>query len=130
MAFKLPQATDVTRPFWQGVADGELVLQWCDTCGRNVFYPRLFCQRCYGPLAWRATDGCGTVIAYTIAHRGNPALMALGPYPVGIVDVDGARLFTVFDKADQLEVGRRVEFSSAMAAEQELATPFIFRIQS
>ena len=42
----VPEPTPETRPFWDGCARGELLLQRCRDCGKPYFYPRPVCPAC------------------------------------------------------------------------------------
>ena len=50
MTMMLPVPDDVSRPFWDGCAAGELRMQACGACGRLRFPPRPMCPWC------RSTD--------------------------------------------------------------------------
>ena len=39
-------------PFWEATREGTLLVQWCTSCDRGIFYPRFFCPYC-------AADGPG-----------------------------------------------------------------------
>lgn len=105
-------------PFWEATREGTLLVQWCTSCDRGIFYPRSFCPYCAsaGPddsaadqadqlgqsgestLEWRTASGRATVHAATIEH--NPAATGATfshgePYVVALVDLDeGVRMMT------------------------------------
>jgi uncharacterized protein len=92
-----PPVSEVSEPFWDATRSGRLVLQWCATCDRAVFYPRAVCPRCLGDrLEWRPSPGTGRVYAVTVEHRPqDPRLASRAPYAVALVDLDdGARMLT------------------------------------
>jgi len=93
-AFPVPDA--VTQPFWDGVAEGVLRLQWCATCGRHVFYPRAVCPQCMSDdLEWVEASGAGAVHSFTVVHRAPPDYRDDVPYVVALVDLDeGVRMMT------------------------------------
>ena len=35
-----------SAPFWEATRDGTLLVQWCTSCDRGIFYPRSFCPYC------------------------------------------------------------------------------------
>jgi uncharacterized OB-fold protein len=83
------------RPYLEGLATGEIRLQYCTDCDRFQFPPRAFCVRCGGGnLDWRPSSGAGVIYAMTVCHR--PALEALAdsvPYAVALIDLEeGVRL--------------------------------------
>jgi len=93
----LPKPSELTRPFWDGLREGELRLQKCADCGEFVFYPRPECNYCMSArLEWTAVSGRGTVYTFTIVRRANiPAFQADVPYVFAIVELDeGPRLAT------------------------------------
>lgn len=79
-----------SRPFWQGLRDGTLMLQRCGRCGRFQHYPRPICRTCHSrELAWRACSGRGTLFARTKVHRtSKPYLQARTPFELAIVRVE------------------------------------------
>jgi uncharacterized OB-fold protein len=93
-AYPVPDA--VTRPFWEGVAEGVLRLQRCAGCGRHVFYPRAVCPYCTSAdLAWVEAGGSGTVHSFTVVHRAPAEYRDEVPYVVALVDLDeGVRMMT------------------------------------
>ncbi|GAB2478636.1 OB-fold domain-containing protein [Comamonas humi] len=110
----LPQATDLTRPYWEAAARGELHMQHCGACGRWQFYPRPFCVHCEADAPqWRRVAGTGKVYTYTVNHRApNPFMKARLPYVVAMVELDeGPRLMAnVLDvQPGDMAIGKRVE---------------------
>lgn len=88
--------TPETKPFWDGLAAGELRLQRCDSCRLTVFYPRAICPHCHHDrLTWFTTSGSGTVYAVTVAHRVPEPFADEAPYTIALVDIaEGARILT------------------------------------
>jgi uncharacterized OB-fold protein len=63
-------ATELTRPYWDGLHDRLLMLQRCQGCGRWQHYPRRRCRRCAGAeLAFARASGRGTLVATVLSHR-------------------------------------------------------------
>ncbi|SDM05798.1 hypothetical protein SAMN05428957_10254 [Oryzisolibacter propanilivorax] len=123
----LPQPTDLTRPYWQAAARGELLLQHCPDCQRWQFYPRPFCLHCEsGAVQWRAASGLGRIYTYTVNHRAPNAFMKQRlPYVVAIVELDeGPRLMANIqgDAALDARIGSRVQVQFEPVSE-ELALP-------
>jgi uncharacterized OB-fold protein len=84
----LPRPTALSRPHWDGCAEGRLRVQRCAACARYVFIPQPFCPECQrGPLAWVDSTGRGTVYSYTIVHRAPRPEFAV-PYVVAIVELE------------------------------------------
>jgi len=67
-----PRVTEVTRPFWEGANERELMIQRCadPACGKAVFYPRVCCPFCQSPdLTWFKASGMGRIISHTTVFR-------------------------------------------------------------
>ncbi|HPU18746.1 MAG TPA: Zn-ribbon domain-containing OB-fold protein [Alicycliphilus sp.] len=123
----LPQPTDLTRPYWQAAAQGELHMQHCGACGQWQFYPRPFCIHCEAEaLHWRAVSGLGRIYTYTVNHRAPNAFMkARLPYVVAIVELDeGPRLMANIQGEGALDaaIGKRVKVLFEPVSD-ELALP-------
>ena len=82
-----PTITDLSRPFWDGVQDSQLMLQLCDSCQQHVFYPRPLCPHCWrGKLDWVSASGHGTLKSFSqIWKPGHPGWLPAAPYVVGLV---------------------------------------------
>lgn len=91
----LPEPTDVTRPFWDGLKEHRLVLQRSKKGKRAIYYPRSVSP--FGPkdtLTWTECSGRGTVYSFTVARRPTaPQWADAGDYVIAIVEIEeGARL--------------------------------------
>lgn len=84
----LPHPTEDTRPFWDGCARGELLLQRCDGCGHHRFPPAPLCPRCWERQAtWIVASGRGVLRSHVVFHQQyHPAFSV--PYVVGLVDLE------------------------------------------
>jgi len=58
------------RFFWEGAAEGKLLLQWCTGCDTVRHPPSPMCPRCHS-LAWEAREasGRGTVYSWVLSHH-------------------------------------------------------------
>jgi hypothetical protein len=62
----LPKINPIDRPFWQGTAEGKLLLQKCRACGKLQFFPRAVCTGCFSlEFDWTAARGEGEVHSFT-----------------------------------------------------------------
>ena len=85
-----PQISELSRPYWEAAAQGQLVLQRCTGCGKMRHYPRLLCDNCYsGAVEWIPSSGTGAVHSWTVAHHAfHPAFAAELPYTLVTIDLD------------------------------------------
>lgn len=101
----LPEPTPVSAPFWQGLREHRILVQYSPSSGRYVFYPRTLAPGTLADdLEWREIDGAGSVYTFTIACRPTgppwadalPQILAVVQWDVGprvsteLVDVDPA----------------------------------------
>lgn len=126
----LPQPTDLTRPYWEAAARGELHMQHCGACGQWQFYPRPFCIHCEAEaLQWRAVSGLGRIYTYTVNHRApNPFMKARLPYVVAIVELDeGPRLMAnvLGNAVDRAGIGKRVKVAFETVNEEVALPQFV-----
>jgi uncharacterized OB-fold protein len=85
-----------SRPFWEGIAQGELRIQRCASCSRYVFYPRALCPHCHSDrLSWAVASGKGSIYSYTVAHHATGAPDGEVPFVVALVELEeGVRMMT------------------------------------
>jgi uncharacterized OB-fold protein len=86
-----------TRPFWEGCARGELVLQRCRDCGAVQHRPRAICASCLSSgIEHFVASGRATVHSYTVVWQNQiPPFASVTPYVVAEVELDeGPRLLT------------------------------------
>ena len=109
----LPEATPVSRPFWDALREHRIVVQWSPSLGRHVFYPRTLAPGTLADdLTWVEIDGLGEVHTFTVAPRptGPPWAEAL-PQLLAVVAWDvGPRVSTELVGVDPaaVRVGLRV----------------------
>jgi hypothetical protein len=89
------------KAFWEATREGRLLVQWCTSCDRGVFYPRVFCPHCAAgndALEWRTASGRATVYAAVVENKPQAAgasFSAGEPYCVALVDLEeGVRMLT------------------------------------
>ncbi|HEY3917236.1 MAG TPA: Zn-ribbon domain-containing OB-fold protein [Stellaceae bacterium] len=93
----IPVANPDTKPFWDGCARGELLLQRCATCGAYRHPPSPICPRCLSERhEWVPSSGRGTVYTFTVVRemraRGWEQMV---PYILAVVELEeGPRLLT------------------------------------
>lgn len=107
-----PEGDADTSPFWEGIARRELLLPFCDDCGRASFFPRVLCPHCHGTsMRWQSASGLGEVYSFTVAHRAAPAFADHTPFTIGLVDLDeGPRIMAELDtEPGPVRIGDRVQ---------------------
>ena len=93
----MPEPNDLTRFYWEAVAEHRLALLRCATCGHYVHYPQPVCNRCLSTdLAPEGVSGRGTLYSYCeVEQASHPYFVDKLPYLIGIIDLDeepGVRL--------------------------------------
>ena len=82
----LIQQDSDSRPYWEGLVQGELRIQRCNACSKAVFYPRSICPYCHADsLSWIVASGKGTIYSYTVAHQGFGPFAEDVPFIVAII---------------------------------------------
>jgi len=117
MSFPFPEITDVNRPYWDGLAAGELRYQHCRHCGNNWLPAREQCPNCLSAeQEWQASSGKGAIISWIVyRHAYAPHLADRLPYDVTIVELaEGPRILTNIvngEAGKKLSIGADVELA-------------------
>ncbi len=124
-----PNPNRDTKPYWDGLLQGRLLIQQCADCGAFRHYPRPVCPNCYSmELKWRDMQGKGTVHTWTISyHPFHPAYKKNLPTAYVTVDLpEGPRLVGRLRGGgeDDLAFGRKVRLAVEMV-DDELALPVV-----
>lgn len=91
----VPERTHESKPYWDGLMQGQLLVQKCGKCGKLRHYPRPVCDGCFSfDVQWIKASGRGTVHSWTIAHHAfNPGFKDELPYVLVTVDLaEGVRM--------------------------------------
>jgi uncharacterized protein len=101
-----------SRSYWEGLSHGELRIQHCDHCSRNVFYPRSICPHCFSQkLSWITAIGRGTIYSYTVVHQAYGAFADTVPFVIAIVELEEeVRMMTqiVNTPREEIAIGKPV----------------------
>lgn len=114
MGIPIPEPTPVSRPFWDGLAQHRIRVQYSPSLGRCVFYPRTLAPGTLADdLQWREIDGEGTLYTFTIARRPTgPPWADVLPQLLAVVQWDAGPKFSTelvdVDPGD-VGIGMRVE---------------------
>jgi uncharacterized protein len=114
MTTPVPEPTPVSKPFWDGLAQRRIMVQYSPSLESFIFYPRTLAPGTLADdLEWREIDGAGTLYTYTVARRptGPPWADAL-PQLLAVVQWDvGPKFSTELVEVDpnSVRIGMRVE---------------------
>lgn len=104
------------KPFWDGTAEGKLLLATCTECQEVIWYPRPWCPSCASTsVEWVPASGRGTIYSYTVNRRGVADMREYrdaGVYVLAYVELEeGPRIMTniVDCDPDSVRVGQNVE---------------------
>lgn len=105
---------------------GEIRLQTCLTCGRQVFFPRTICPHCGDScLEWRKISGRATVYSTTIVRQ---KLERGGDYNVAIVEFsEGARMLSRIEGVPPAEVKIGMPVQASIADQGDAAPYIVFK---
>jgi uncharacterized OB-fold protein len=110
----MPEPTPVTKPFWDGLREHKVKIQYSPSAEKYIFYPRILAPGTLADdLEWREVSGAGTLYTFTVADRPTaPPWADALPQFLAIVELDeGPRLSSELVGAapDTLRVGMRVK---------------------
>ena len=116
----MPTPAPVVQPevkvFWDGTAQGKLLLPKCQECQTLFWFPRPFCPSCGSlKIDWVEASGKGTIYTFTVNRRGGgdlPEYRDVGPYVLAYVELsEGLRIMTniVECDPDSVKIGQPVE---------------------
>ena len=93
----LPLITPVSKPFYKAAREHKLLIQRCQDCNRNIFYPKSVCPYCLSSnLEWFESSGKGKVYSHTTSMSSIPeAFQGAEPYTIVVVDLEeGVRMLS------------------------------------
>jgi uncharacterized protein len=101
-------------PFWDGLRNHKVTIQYSPSSNEYVFYPRVVAPRTLiDDLEWREISGRGTLYTFTVAERPTSPLWADSlPQLLAVVELDeGPRLSTEMVNVEpgRLEIGMSVK---------------------
>ena len=87
-----PAPDGLDKPFWEALAQEQLVAQRCANCQRWQWGPEWICHRCLGSeLNFEPLDAKARIYSYErVWHPVHPALKDQGPYLVVLVEFPDA----------------------------------------
>lgn len=83
----IPVVSNWAKPFWDAAREDKLIIQHCQDCGANIFYPRIACPQCFSDnLDWIKASGKATVYTYTVVESNAPStFIADMPFVIAVV---------------------------------------------
>jgi hypothetical protein len=86
----VPKPDALTQPYWDGVRERELRIQFCQACDARWHPPLHRCPRCHSvAVEWRAVSGRGRLYSYTVVHHAaHVAVADRVPYLVALVELE------------------------------------------
>ena len=107
----LPVPSELTRHFWEGCANHELLYQRCPACGSALFDPSLMCRVCGSDhLGWERSEGAGSLYSWSTVWRPQAPAFSV-PYVVAVVELDeGYHMITnlIGCRVEDVRIGMRV----------------------
>ncbi|HXW37373.1 MAG TPA: Zn-ribbon domain-containing OB-fold protein [Nitrososphaerales archaeon] len=77
--------------FLDGLKEGEVWARRCNSCGRTIVPPRMYCEECFRPTDdWVRVKDRGTVSTFSISYVNADASRRKTPILVTVVWLDGA----------------------------------------
>ncbi len=127
----VPEPSRDSKPYWDALNEGRLVIQQCAACGQLRHYPRPVCEACYSmEVTWRQASGRGRVHSWTVAHHPfHPGFKSELPYVLATVDLEeGVRMVAQLRGVapDEVAVGVPVDAAFERVTE-ELTLPYFVR---
>jgi len=124
-----PNPTQDTKPYWDGLLEGKILIQQCADCGTFRHYPRPVCPECYSmDFKWREAAGHGTVHSWSISYHAFHPVFKKG-LPTAYITVDlpeGVRLCAPLRDGDagEIAIGKELKLGVELL-EEGLATPIV-----
>ena len=124
-----PSPTQDTKPYWDGLLEGHVLIHQCADCSTFRHYPRPVCPECHSmAFDWREISGNGTVHSWTVScHAYHFAFKKDLPTAYITVDLpEGVRICAPLRDGDpkDLAIGREVSIGVEFL-EEDLATPIV-----
>ena len=119
-----PDINETSRPYWDALREGHLVIQRCG-CGHGWLPARKHCPACLShDVRWERASGRGRILSWVVYHQAyHPAFESRLPYNVALVQLhEGPRLLTnITDANDSLVAEAPVELNVQWEGDVALA---------
>ncbi len=86
----VPKEDSLTRPYWEGARNKQLLVQHCRACSHLWHPPTPICPKCQAKdYDWQAVSGRGRAYSYTVVHHpAHVAMVDKVPYLVALVTLE------------------------------------------
>lgn len=121
-----PAIDEESKPYWDGLMNGKLFIQYCDDCHQYIFYPRTICPHCFSEeISWQESCGIGKIYSFTVVHQAFGTFKGETPFVVGIIELDeGVRMMTrILGDIDQIAIDKPVSVVFAKV-ESDFVLPY------
>ena len=119
-----PDVNELSRPYWDALREGHLVIQRCDR-GHAWLPARRHCPSCLSPdVRWERASGTGHLVSWVVYHTAyHAAFENRLPYNVSLVELhEGPRLLTnIVDANEALVADAPVELKIEWEGDVALA---------
>jgi uncharacterized OB-fold protein len=122
----LPLPDEDSKPFYDGAAEGKLMLMRCTACGTARIPSRHHCDECLSAdFEWFEASGRGTVRTFGVMHqRYHPGFADDIPYVVAIIELEeGPRMPANIIDTPTSEVRVGMEVSVAWEKHADVTIP-------
>lgn len=124
----LPHVNQIDRPFWQGAAEGKLLIQKCRACAQLQFFPRVVCVNCFSnDIEWITASGQGKVHTFSwVRVPRNPAFKEEVPICYANIVLDEGVILEsriVGDGVQKVKIGDKVKVIFQETASPEIKLP-------
>lgn len=123
----LPKVNKIDQPYWQGAAEGKLLIQKCHSCGKLQFFPRIVCVDCFSDLDWVPVSGRGKVHSFSwVFVPRNPAFKEEVPICYANIVLDQGVIMEsriVGSGIQNVKLGDKVKVAFLETASPEIKLP-------
>jgi len=107
----LPHPTPESQFYWNGLADGKILIQRCKACAKTYFPARGFCPHCMGDdIEVIEASGEASLYSFVISNHRVPGFAR--PYVVGVAALkEGPRLMTQIVGVDPAPENLKVDMA-------------------
>ncbi|HSV81720.1 MAG TPA: OB-fold domain-containing protein [Ramlibacter sp.] len=126
LALPEPDLSELGRPFWDALQQGQLSFQRCTACGHAWLPARSECPQCLAATWQReAAKGDATLVSWVVyRHAYQPAFAQRLPYTVAVVQLaEGPRMITNIVGAEPAQLRIDQPLRLQIEPDGELAVP-------